>query len=218
MFLTRRNFFHSILGFMTLSCIPTGVIQAGETPLTLEEGKHWRRLHRVTTDHESAAVEILEFFSYGCPHCGRFNPVLKTWVEQLPDDVTFRRIPVTFNRAAWENLARLYYALEHIGELQRLDQEVFHAVSDQRKALYRDKVLQEWLEKQNVNIAQFNDAFNGFAVEAQLARDATYIERYHIDAVPTLTIGPYAVINTSAKSYAELLEIADQLIVMARSA
>ena len=40
-------------------------------------------------------IEVLEFFSYGCPHCNDFNPLIHAWAL-LPADVVFRKVPITF--------------------------------------------------------------------------------------------------------------------------
>jgi thiol:disulfide interchange protein DsbA len=56
-------------------------------------------------------IEVIEFFSYGCPHCADLEPHLQAWLKRLPPDVQVRRVPVAF-QPSWENLARVYYTLE----------------------------------------------------------------------------------------------------------
>jgi thiol:disulfide interchange protein DsbA len=75
-----------------------------------------------------AKIEVIEFFSYGCPHCSEFHPIVGKWAAALPSDVTFKRVPVTFGRPQWASLARLFYALEATGDLARLDNAVFDAL------------------------------------------------------------------------------------------
>ena len=57
-------------------------------------------------------VEVIEFFSYGCPHCHDFEPLLNGWAKKLQGDVNFVKVPITFNRPEWTALARLYYTLD----------------------------------------------------------------------------------------------------------
>ena len=62
----------------------------------LVEGKEYVRLkipHAVDTGKK---IEVIEFFSYGCPHCNDLEPYLQAWVKTLPPDVQFRRVPVMF--------------------------------------------------------------------------------------------------------------------------
>ncbi len=48
---------------------------------------------------DAAKIEVLEFFSYGCPHCAEFNPLLTAWVAKQSGDVVVKKVPITFGRA-----------------------------------------------------------------------------------------------------------------------
>ena len=76
-------------------------------------------------------IEVIEFFSYGCNHCSDFHPTISQWAAKLPKDVSFRRVPVSFNRPEWVRLSKIYYALEATGDLAKLDAAVFIAIHDQ---------------------------------------------------------------------------------------
>jgi thiol:disulfide interchange protein DsbA len=82
---------------------------------------------------------VIEFFSYGCPHCSEFHPVVSRWAAALPADVVFKRVPVSFARPQWASLARLFYALEATGDLARLDVAVFNALHQGGAKLYDDR-------------------------------------------------------------------------------
>ena len=142
--LTRRRFNHLLLGTLGVALRPAA---AGED---LVEGRDWRPLVRSQPPSEPGKIEVLEFFSYGCPHCAHLNPLVKPWAASLPAGLSFRRVPVTFGRAAWANLARLFYALELTGDLERLDQAVFAAVSEQRKNLFTEAAILAWVQGQGV--------------------------------------------------------------------
>lgn len=159
---------------------------------------------------------MLEFFSYGCPHCKDFHPLVMAWAAKLPRDVSFRRVPVTFGRAAWANLAKLYHSLQATGDLARLDMAVFRAIHEQRVNLYTDAGISAWVQGQGVDAKSFTDAFNSFGVATQLARDKQLVKNYKVHGVPLLTVaGRYAVIGQAAKGLADLLPIADELIGVA---
>src|SRR5580692_9835174 len=59
-----------------------------------------------------AKIEVIEFFSWGCPHCYEFYPLLNRWLATLPKDVSFRRVPVGLGHPEWDTLVRTYYALQ----------------------------------------------------------------------------------------------------------
>ena len=209
--LTRRRFHRVLLGSLGAALVPT------LASADLLEGRDWRPLTPPKPGAVPGKIEVLEFFSYGCPHCAHLNPFIKPWAAALPPDVSFKRIPVTFGRAAWANLARLFFALELTGDLDRLDQAVFDAVTEQRKGLYTDKAIFDWVKEQGVASDAFKDAFNGFTAETQLKRSEVLVQRYRVDAVPRITVaGRYVVVGDGMKSYDDLLAIADQLIAKAR--
>src|SRR5205814_843410 len=83
-------------------------------------------------------VEVIKFFSYGCPHCADLEPFVEDWLKTLPPDVQFRRVPVLF-QPRWVSLARVYYTLEALGVDTKLTPEVFSAVHKQGIDLANDK-------------------------------------------------------------------------------
>jgi len=215
MSMSRRRFNRLLLGTLGgalgASLIPSGAAA------NLVEGRDWRALELPQPTSAPGKIEVLEFFSYGCPHCAHLNPFVKPWAAALPPDVSFRRIPVTFGRAAWANLARLYFALEVTGDLDRLDQAVFDAVTEQRKNLYTESAILDWVKGQGVNLDAFKEAFNGFTAELEVKRSDELVQRYRVDAVPRITVaGRYVVVGDGVKGYDDLLAIADQLIAKAR--
>ncbi|MBB1127275.1 thiol:disulfide interchange protein DsbA/DsbL [Thiospirillum jenense] len=220
--ITRRTFHRMFVTAIGTLLSPFAIraiaIENETTPTSLVEGRDWERVKSLQSIADTNKIEVLEFFSYGCPHCGHFNPLLIEWAEKLPTDVTFQRIPVTFGRAAWEMLARLYFALNYTGDLKRLDQMVFDAVTRDHTNLYSEKSILKWLEAQKVDTTAFASVLNSFEVAAQLARAAELNDRYQIDAVPRLIIdGRYVVIGREAKSLNDLLKIADDLLALVRT-
>lgn len=193
----RRGFVRTFLAAAAVFAIGGPV--AAQTPVTPAAG----------TDNP-AKVEVVEFFSYGCPHCNDFNPLITAWAAKLPADVVFKKVPITFGRAAWANIAKLYYALEITGDLARLDGDVFKAIHSERVALMDDKVMAEWVAKKGVDPKKFADAYNSFGVMSKVKRGDQLAAAYKIQGVPAIGVdGKYLV---GDKSHQELLSITDQLI------
>jgi thiol:disulfide interchange protein DsbA len=138
-------------------------------------------------------IEVVEFFWYGCPACFSFEPQLEAWVKKLPKDVEFRRIPAVFNQQV-AIAARVHYALEAIGEVDRLHRPLFDAIHKQGLKITDDRQRNEWLERQKVDMAKFNAAYKSFAVESRLKRAAELQQASKIDGVPSIIVnGQYSV-------------------------
>lgn len=164
---------------------------------------------------DPAKIEVLEFFSYGCPHCADFNPLLTAWAAKLPADVVVKKVPITFGRAAWANIAKLYYALEVTGDLHRLEADVFPAIHGERISLFDEKVLNEWVVKKGVDAKKFGEAFNSFGVMSKVKRGDQMAAAYKIQGVPALAVDGKFMVGDMALS--EKLVVADKLIAKVRS-
>src|SRR6266550_6128370 len=179
------------------------------------EGTDYRRIEPPQPAASPGKIEVIEFFSYMCPHCKEFYPLVSTWAAKLPRNVVFRRVPVGFNRPAWINLARAYYALQVSGDLDKLDGALFHAIHDEHLQLFDEQSLADWAGKNGGHEEQFTAAYASFGVNNQTVQADQLAERYGIEAVPTLTVnGEYLAMG---QTFAEMLLNTDRLIAQAQS-
>lgn len=156
-------------------------------------------------------VEVLEFFWYGCPHCRDFEPAVSKWAAGLPANVKFTQMPVMFGGAA-DLHAQVYYALQGMGELQRLHSKLFEAInSGGRKLRSRDEV-DAFLKENGVDMAKFSDAMNSFAVAAKVNRARSLMRRYGIRSVPALVVDARYRSGSGFGSYEEMTEVVDHVV------
>jgi len=159
-------------------------------------------------------IEVIEFFSWGCPHCYEFLPLLERWTAVLPKDAAFRRVPVSLGHPEWETLVRAYYALQVTGDLARLDSQIFEAIHKEHVSLFTEQSITAWVAKHGVKAAKFTEAYRSFSVNTSVGRAEDTAMNYRIDGVPTLAIaGRYTVTNEQAK----MLTTSTELIAKARA-
>jgi len=180
-------------------------------------GVEYRELAAAQPADNPGKIEVLEFFWYGCPHCYTFEPVLAPWVKKLPKDTHFRRLPAMFNEE-YARGARAYYALEAIGEAERVHKALFDAVhTGSRLRVADEAALTEWLGKQGVDTKKFAAAYRSFSVEGKLKRAAQLTQAYKIDGVPSMAVNGRYVVNTdNIKSFEQLLSVTDYLVEQSR--
>src|SRR5687767_10552301 len=77
-------------------------------------GKDFQPINPPQPTQSRDKVEVIEFFSYACPHCQSLQPSLHAWLKRKPADVEFRRVPAVF-QDSWLPFAQLYYTLEAMG-------------------------------------------------------------------------------------------------------
>lgn len=159
----------------------------------------------------SGKVEVIEFFSYGCPHCFHMAPLLKQWEKsELPANAVLVRVPVAFGRREWGQLVRAYYTLEATGDLQRLDEKLFSAIHEQHQQLFDLDSLASWAAQNGVDANKFRTTFNSPEITAKAVRADQLSRDYKIQGVPTLTIaGKY---QAHGKDYPEMLKITRELV------
>ncbi|MDR2637320.1 MAG: thiol:disulfide interchange protein DsbA/DsbL [Zoogloeaceae bacterium] len=201
-FLSRRNF---LGGAALLALSPLLARAADAAPVVT-------KLARPQAKESPDKIEVIEFFSYGCNHCNDFHPILKAWIARQQPDVVVRRIPVAWNRS-WENLARLYYTLESLGDLTRLDDAVFNALHKERRELFSERSLLRWYVEQGGNGEKFAATFKSFGVMSKVRQAEQKRAAMSVEGVPTLIVeGQYHIEG----DFTRMLQAADQLIAQAR--
>jgi len=168
---------------------------------------------RVPVDAPAGKVEVVEFFSYNCPHCNDFEPSLEAWVKAAPKEVAFRRIPVPFVGNDVEAKQRLYFTLEAMGKLDEYHPKVFAAIHAQRQNLNGDANIQAWAERAGLDGAKFKETFASFGVASKARRAAQQTEAYKVAGVPALAVaGRWYVDGETAGSMSKVLQVATFLI------
>jgi protein dithiol oxidoreductase (disulfide-forming) len=155
-------------------------------------------------------VEVIEFFSYGCPHCYELQPHVLKWAAELPANATFVRVPVSFGRREWGQLSRAFYALEATDDLARLDDALFEAIHKQRRPLFSVDHLAAWAAEHGVDAGKFRAAFDSPGVSAKTMRAEQLSRDYKINSVPSVAVdGKYL---AKGRTNEDMLKIARQLV------
>lgn len=160
-----------------------------------------------------AKIEVAEFFWYGCIHCFNFEPLIEAWLQKLPPDVYFRRIPAVFGDPRWPRDAAIYYSFEALGVLDKLHRPLFDAIHQQRLRTDNPSALNEWLVKNGVDLKKFDAAMKSFGVQSKVKRATQLTSAARIDGTPALMVqGRYVIGAAQGGSLEGMLAKADRLI------
>ncbi len=215
----RRTFIHQhALGAAALAA--AGGITLGSVPAAAQggfvEGRDYRRLGNPAPVPGHGKIDVVEFFWYGCPHCNALEPALDAWAAKLPADVAFRRMPVVFG-ALHEAHARMFFALEAMGQLPAVHKRVFAALHVQRRRLDKPEDIIAFVAEQGVDKAKFTEAYNGFGAASKVRQSQQLAQAYALDGVPALGIaGRFLTAGSMAGSNERALQAADFLIAQSR--
>jgi thiol:disulfide interchange protein DsbA len=202
--------------------LPLAAVLMASLPLSvaaqsaaLEEGNQYLRLKNPQPVESGKKIEVIEFFSYGCPHCGDLEPILQGWLKTMPADVQFRRVPVMY-QDRWVPLAKIYYTLEALGEEARLSPDVFTAVHAGGLSLWQEKTFFDWAASHGLDRKKVEDMYNSFAIAGKVNRARAIAQTYQIQSVPTIVVDGKFVSNR-VSSHGAMPAVIDALIVKARA-
>lgn len=190
--------------------------QAADVPL--EAGKTYVELVNPVPVSVPGKIEVVELFWYGCPHCYAFEPTINPWVEKLPKDVNFRRLPAMFG-GPWDAHGQLFLTLEAMGVEHNVHNAVFEAIQKQGKRLTKPDEMADFVATQGVDKDKFMATFNSFAIQGQIKQAKELAQKYGVQGVPTLIVnGKYRFDLGTAGGPEAVLNVADQLIAKERAA
>jgi thiol:disulfide interchange protein DsbA len=213
--MNRRRFSASLLSAAAASALAASGTAFAQAPV---EGKDFVAVETPQPPGVPAGkVEVLEFFSYACPHCSAFEPTIEAWEKQLPADVVLHRVPVPFLMNA-DNFMRTYYALETIGAVQAMQLKIFRAIHIDRKRLEKGEEIAAFVGANGGDAAKFMAAFKSFSVNTSVTRAKKMMADFKIDSVPTLIVqGRWMTSPSQAGTAERALTVVDQLVQRVRS-
>ncbi len=198
------NLFRRSVTFLVLSLPLVALAQprAGEDYVVLD------RAQQVESPDK---VEVIEFFWYGCIHCYNLEPPLENWIKKLPADVRLRRIPAVLSQN-WARDAAIFYALEALGEVDRLHRPLFDAIHRDRLRTDNAEAFNQWLARNGVDAKKFDETLRSFSVQSKARRAAQLTVAYRIEGTPAMAVQGKYVVGGGPR----ILEITDYLIGVAR--
>ena len=182
----------------------------------IDEGIEYKSISPAQPTITKNKIEVVELFWYGCPHCFHFEPNLKKWLAEKPDNVVFYRVPAVFN-PTWALHARAFYTAKSLGLFDNGKMEfheaMFNEIHNKKKHLHTKKDVQKIFTKLGVAAEDFTNTFDSFAVNTKVNRAATLSKRYQLDGVPTIIVnGKYRTDGPMAGGRKGIIKVLNFLI------
>jgi thiol:disulfide interchange protein DsbA len=212
-----------------LSTLLIVLVPAAHAAQSWVEGKHYVRLP--SPQHTNVApgkVEVLEVFSYGCPACNHFQPVMERLRHELPANAQLNFLPAAFNTAEdWPMLQRAYFTAQSLGVADRTHQGVFDAVWKNGDLAVVDPssnrlknplpsiedAAQFYKKAAGVSPDKFLEVARSFGVEMKIRAANSQIQTMEIPSTPSIVVnGKYRVIMDSLNSNDEIIDVVRYLV------
>jgi thiol:disulfide interchange protein DsbA len=213
-----------LLAVLLLTAIPT--VRA-ETAWI--EGEHYFLVDPVQpTEVAHGKVEVVEVFSYACPACNLFYPVIDQVKAALPANAQLRYLPASWHpEEDWKTFQRAFFAAQALGLVERTHEKVFDAIwksgelATMDRSTNRPKQAMPTLvdaaafygRLAGVSTDDFLTAAHSFAVDAKMREADAQIRAYGVDATPSLVInGRYRLTPRSAGGNDQFIALTKWLV------
>lgn len=183
-------------------------------------GKDYEVLTSISEKPSHSKVEVVEFFSFGCPWCYRIEPTLSSWVKKQGGAIQFTRVPVVFKQS-WLNYAKAYYTVQSLGLDDKLTPILFKEIQSKKEdeALNSNQEMINFFIAQGVDPTTAKSAFeNSTTIDMAVKEGNNLMARYRVNGVPAIVINnQYKTDIRMANGEARFEQILDFLVAKAKS-
>ena len=208
-----------LTALFSLIFLATGLsMPAAAAPFEYEEGTHYIELDIPVKTRSPGKIVVAEYFSYGCPHCYQFEPMINAWKTELGGDVEFVRTPAVWNRD-YQVYAQTYFTAQALDVLDIMHVPIFQAIHAERRRINDPEAMAEFFGEYGVDPVDFAKAFASFGVRASVQQAEAKGRAYRSRGVPAIIVnGKYRIEGAMAGGNAAMLRVADFLIAKERAA
>lgn len=175
---------------ITIALLTAGCSEKSDVKFV--EGKHYI----VSKIHQPAAnPQIIKFVSFACPACRKIEEVLADYKPS--DDVTYERFQVRFGNASYDQLMRAYSTLRVLNIHDKLAEQLFVAIQDERTFLGDRHSLAIWVAKHlpEVNMEVVKNAYLHEKTAELVAMYYAAEQKYKITSIPTIWVNGNILLN-----------------------
>jgi thiol:disulfide interchange protein DsbA len=155
-----------------------------------KEGTHYK----VISDKATAKPEVKEFFSFWCPACYSFEPLVKKIKEGLDEDVKFSKIQVNFMRTASPEVQDDATKAMIIGRVMKkeeaLNAAIFNYIHEQRSTITGLRDLRSVFIINGVEAEEFDKMASSIRVNSLVNKNnrEIYTYRENLTGVPNFIV------------------------------
>jgi len=198
---------------------------------TWEAGTHYSVLpNPQRTSVPAGKVEVMEVFSYGCPACNSFRPVIRKLKTSLPANAQIVYLPASWHAEEnWPTLQRAYLTAQSLGVADKAHEAMYDAIWTSGELAVVDLQTQRLKPKNQlpsiediarfyqrvtgVKAADFVTASKSFGVDVKARQADRQIINMQVLSTPTLVInGKYRINNDKLRTADDVIQLVSFLV------
>ena len=181
-------------------------------PEAFIDGVHYKSTARLLSTSADDKVEVVEMFSYACPHCYHLEPHVEAWKKTASDNVVFIQMPAIF-RDSWLELAKLYYTAEATGDLEKLHPLIFKAIHEEKRKMLTEEHMLDFAADNGIDRDSFAKMMKSMTVQSKVKKALLKSQLSGITGVPAMIVnGKYISSTTMAGGEDELFKAVNFLV------
>lgn len=153
--------------------------------------------YQVVQETASSKPVVTEFFSYVCPHCYSFQPLMNKLEQRVPD-LELKKVPVSFlGREMGPVLQRAFGAAVLLKVEDQLTPVMFDRIHRQKKMPNDLADIKAVFIANGVAEKDFDGVINSFALNGMIAQYDKLTERFNVHGTPTIIVKDKYELNMS---------------------
>ncbi len=175
-----------------------------------QEGVHYKELDLTPSEKPSVA----EYFSFYCPHCYQFEPIIAQLKEKLPEGVKLQKNHVSFMGGNMgKSMSKAYATMIALGVEDKMIPVMFDRIHKLRQAPKDDQELRQIFTDEGIDGKKFDAAFNGFAVDSMVRRFDKEFQESGLSGVPSVVVNNHYLVQAQGiKTMDEYFELVNFLV------
>lgn len=158
----------------------------------------------------SSTPTVNEFFSFYCPHCNSFEPLIQGLKKQLPEGVKFQKSHVSFMGGNMGKSVSKAYAIMVMLDIEdKMVPVLFNRIHNMSKPPRNDEELRQIFLDEGVSEKDYDGAFKSFANNSMVNRFNKSFQDSGLTGVPAVVVNNKYLVQTnkitSAEEYYELI-------------
>lgn len=197
--------------FMFITLLTAALASSQLAARDFQAGVHYQQIGPLASIPDDR-VQVIEAFAYPCPACRNFLPHITSWVEDRPDYVDFRRLPIAL-RQGWEMFVKAYYTAELGGASHDAHEALFRALHDERRQFRTFEDIVDFYADQGFDRDEFLNLSKSVEIEDRMRENLSEVRQLEIRLTPTVIVqGKWKVSPSGFGSYHEMIEVVDYLV------
>lgn len=174
------------------------------------EGEHYKVLDL----EASKKPMVTEFFSFYCPHCNSFEPIIQQLKQQLAADAKFQKNHVSFMGGNMGlPMSKAYATMIALKVEDKMVPVMFNRIHKMNKPPRDEAELRQIFLDEGIDAKKFDAAYNGFAIDSMVRRFDKAFKGSGLSSVPAVVVNNRYLIDAQGiNSLDEYLELVNFLL------